>query len=58
MDDQVTLFEPRSQDKCPRVHGDICPTLNTMRGATATVHIERKRNDKKSSYQKTNPVGV
>ena len=32
MDDQVTLFEPRSQDKCPRVHGDICPTLNTMRG--------------------------
>ena len=27
-------------------------------GATATVHIERKRNDKESSYQKTNPVRV
>ena len=28
----VTLFEPRSQDGVPRIHGDICPTLNTAQG--------------------------
>ena len=26
------LFEPRSQDGVPRIHKDVCPTLNTMRG--------------------------
>ena len=25
-------FEPRGQDGVPRIHGDISPTLNTMRG--------------------------
>jgi hypothetical protein len=28
----VLLFEPRSQDGAPRIHGDICPTLNTAQG--------------------------
>ena len=28
----VLLFEPRSQDGVPRIHGDICPTLNTAQG--------------------------
>ena len=28
----ITLFEPRSADGVPRIHGNICPTLNTMQG--------------------------
>lgn len=28
----VLLFEPRSQDGVPRIHGDICQTLNTAQG--------------------------
>lgn len=28
----VILFEPRSQDGVPRIHGDISPTLNTCGG--------------------------
>ena len=30
--DDITLFEPRSQDGVPRIHGGICPTLNTAQG--------------------------
>lgn len=26
------LFEPRSHDGVPRIHSDVCPTLNTMQG--------------------------
>lgn len=32
----VLLFEPRSQDGVPRIHGDICPTLNTAQGGATT----------------------
>ncbi len=28
----VTIFEPRSADGVPRIHNDLCPTLNTMGG--------------------------
>ena len=28
----IVLFEPRSQDGVPRVHGEISPTLNTAQG--------------------------
>jgi len=28
----VLLFEPRSQDGVPRIHGDISPTINTAQG--------------------------
>ena len=30
--DELVLFEPRSQDGVPRIHGDISPTLNTAQG--------------------------
>jgi len=29
---QPILFEPRSQDGVPRIHGDVSPTLNTAQG--------------------------
>ncbi len=29
---EIVLFEPRSQDGVPRIHGDVSPTLNTAQG--------------------------
>lgn len=31
-DGRGLCFEPRSADGVPRIHGDLCPTLNTMGG--------------------------
>ena len=30
--ESVVLFEPRSQDGVPRIHGEVSPTLNTAQG--------------------------
>lgn len=40
----VALFEPRSSDGVPRIHGDICPTLNTMQGGQRQPCIAIKGN--------------
>ena len=31
-DGEIVLFEPRSQDGVPRIHGNVSPTLNTAQG--------------------------
>jgi DNA (cytosine-5)-methyltransferase 1 len=30
--ENFVVFEPRSPDGVPRIHGNLCPTLNTMQG--------------------------
>lgn len=47
---EVTLFEPRSQDGEPRVHGDTCPTLNTMQGGQRQPCISSRGGDEVGNY--------
>ena len=50
------LFEPRSQDGVPRIHGDVAPTLNTAQGGQRQPCVVTKLNKTCSTVRRLTPL--
>ena len=56
--DELILFEPRSQDGVPRIHGDISPTLNTAQGGQRQPCVSLLQSDAAHNLNSNNVVRV
>ena len=51
----MILFEPRSQDGVPRIHGDISPTLNTAQGGQRQPCVVIEKDGKCNAARRLTP---